>query len=194
MTNDASSFRNRQNAVYGFAKLDIFDSLQRRGAFTLQTLIFEVTELNGLQSGKWNMTRLKDFHSDTFSTLARNMVNLSLEQCGLTALSSGMQMLNRQAIRVMASQQPELGGEWAAASQSCRISNRQRFDGFIGRGREPLEKSRSCLGFHARLCTLRLRAKFGLTSRYTCDCIGGARWLVRNQNLENRLQIVAFFV
>jgi hypothetical protein len=99
---DASSYRNRQNAVYGFAKLDIFDSLQRRGAFTLQTLIFEVTELNGLQSGKWNMTRLKDFHSDTFSTLAGNMVNLSLEQCGLTELSSGMQMLNRQAIRVMA--------------------------------------------------------------------------------------------
>lgn len=120
----ASDYSKKNNAVYDFAKLDISDKLQGRGAFTLQTLIFEGSELNGLQSGKWNMTRLKDFYPITFSTLAGNMANLSLEECGLTELSLGMQELTQQAKRVMAQANYYYSKQSSSSnneSQSCGV-------------------------------------------------------------------------
>jgi hypothetical protein len=120
---EASSFKRRNNAVYDFAKLDISDKLQGRGAFTLQTLIFDGSELNGLQSGKWNMTRLKDFYPITFSTLAGNMANLSLEECGLTELSSGMQQLGQQAKRVVALGNSSLKQTSPSANESLAQEN-----------------------------------------------------------------------
>jgi hypothetical protein len=97
----AYEYRDKNNVVYKFAKLNISDKLHAQGALTLQSLIIEGSELNGLQEGESGMTRLEEFFPITFSTLAGNMANLSLEQCGLTELSMGMQELNEQAKRVM---------------------------------------------------------------------------------------------
>jgi hypothetical protein len=97
----AYEYRVKNNVVYEFAKLNISDKLHGQGALTLQSLIIEGSELNGLQEGESGMTRLEEFFPITFSTLAGNMANLSLEQCGLTELSMGMQELNKQAKRVM---------------------------------------------------------------------------------------------
>ena len=97
----AYEYRDKNNVVYEFAKLNISDKLHGQGALTLQSLIIEGSELNGLQEGESGMTRLEEFFPITFSTLAGNMANLSLEQCGLTELSMGMQELNKQAKRVM---------------------------------------------------------------------------------------------
>jgi len=123
----ASDYRKKNIVVYDFAKIDFSEKLLARGAFTLETLIFEGSELNGLRAGKWNMTRLEDFYPITFSTLAGNMAYLSLEGCGLTDLSKGMQQLTQQAKRVMtlansSSKQTSPSANESLAQENARLA------------------------------------------------------------------------
>jgi hypothetical protein len=98
----AFDYRKRNSAVYDFAKLDFTEKIRARGAFTLETLIYENTRLSFFKAGQWNMTQLDEFYPATFSALSWNMANLSLVECELSDLGKGMQQLTQQAKRIMA--------------------------------------------------------------------------------------------
>jgi hypothetical protein len=120
---EASSFKRRNAALYDLANNDFSENLQARGALTLQVLILDDEKFDAFQPGTWNASRLEDFYPVTLSTLGWNMANLSLEECGLTDFSRGMRELTREAKQVMqlANSSSKRTSPGNNESQSCGI-------------------------------------------------------------------------